>query len=444
MNTFSPRKKTRVKLEVRADKVFLPLVASFASRASTAVGLGEIEALHLARAAERVFRLLSEVLPPSKRVRISCVDGVYFVDQEFEFDLVEFEEHMSGPSASDPHQFLEKTDDIDLDSEIGLVDTFRFVQKRTTLCIVLRKHKLYPPISQSQAPGEVSLTGSFSVRQPDPHQLGLLALHSHQAYPLLMLHSSFLFPGKVVDMVASGDFFAVVAVDDRGNIGGGILGRWQGSGNRVVEFYGPYVFGQDRRQEVAQLLVDGTIEMLARTNTLALATLMPTPELPTDYFDAVGSLSFSSEQGVASVFNTYFRHLGEDPGSLVRVHQLLVPFVEEIYQRVALPRDVIVLQEYGESVPVRSILAADHLKFLSRVILRPMWFGRDAPDNLRRHLDTIRLQGYTNIFVEIDLGIPWHSFFVPAILDCGFRPGSILPYAGKGDLVIFEQSVREQ
>jgi len=244
-------------------------------------------------------------------------------------------------------------------------------------------------------------------------------------------------------MVASGDFFAIVCVDTRGNVGGGVLGRWQGAGNRVVEFFGPYVFDPARRQETAQLLTDGLIESLARTNTLALATLMPTPELPTNYFDAVGALCLSSEECGISVYNTYFRLLGEDEGSVVRVHKLLLPFVEGVYRRLALPREIVTIEEYGESIPSRSIIALDHIRFLSRAILRPMWFGKDSTANLKRHLDHVRSQDYRDILIEIDLGIPWHSFFVPAIVECGFIPRSIIPYAGKGDLVIFGEGVGE-
>lgn len=444
LNAFSPRKKTRVRLEVRPDRVFQTLVTAFVSHASMAMGLEDADAGHLTRASEKIFLLLCEFLPFSKRVRISCVDGLYYVDQEVEFDLFESDGRMSGSSQSDPYEFLAKTDGLDLDSDTQTVDTFRLVQKKTTLSCVLRKYKSYPIITESPSPVHLTLTGPLSVRAPDPHELGLFISHAYQSYPRLMLHSSFLSPGKVVDMVASGDFFAIVAVDSRGSIGGGILGRWQGAGNRVVEFYGPYVFGRERRQETAQLLVDGIIENLARTNTLALATLMPTPELPTDYFDSVGSLCLSSEQCVVSVFETYFRYLGEDPGSVVRVHRLLVPFVDEVYQRLALPREIVVLEEYGESVPMRSIISVDYIGFLSRAILRPMWFGRDSLDNLRRHLDHVRSLDYKNILIEIDLGIPWHSFFVPAIFECGFTPRSILPYAGKGDLIIFGESLGER
>jgi len=442
-NAFSTKKKTRVRLEVRADRAFQALVTAFVSHASMAMGLEGRDAGHLKKASEKIFLLLCEFLPFSKRVRLNCIDGVYYVDQEVEFDLVDFEERMSGSPQHVPTEFLARTDDLDLDSDAQTVDTFKLVQRRTTLSCVLRKYKSYPVITESQSPPDRTVTGPLSVRAPDPHELGLFILHAYQSYPRLMLHSSFATPGKVVDMVASGDFFALVAVDSRGNIGGGVLGRWQGAGNRVVEFFGPYVFGSVERQETAQLLVDGLIESLARTNTLALATLMPTPDLPTDYFDSVGSLCLSSEDCGVSVFRTYFRHLGEDPGSVVRVHRLLVSFVDEVYRRLALPREIVVLEEYGESVPIRSIISIDYIRFLNRAILRPMWFGKDSLDNLRRHLDHVTSQDYRDILIEIDLGIPWHSFFVPTIFDCGFIPRSILPYAGTGDIVIFGESIGE-
>jgi len=407
------------------------------------MGLEQVDAEHLARAAEKIFLVLCEFLPFSKRVRLSCIDGLYYVDQQVEFDLIDFDQRMSGSSQGNPYEFLAKTDDLDFDLDAQSVDTFRLVQKRTALTCMLRKYKSYPIITESRSPIDLTLTGSLSVGEPDPHELGLFVQRAYRSYPRVLLHSSFLSPGKVVDMVASGDFFAIVCVDTRGNVGGGVLGRWQGAGNRVVEFFGPYVFDPARRQETAQLLTDGLIESLARTNTLALATLMPTPELPTNYFDAVGALCLSSEECGISVYNTYFRLLGEDEGSVVRVHKLLLPFVEGVYRRLALPREIVTIEEYGESIPSRSIIALDHIRFLSRAILRPMWFGKDSTANLKRHLDHVRSQDYRDILIEIDLGIPWHSFFVPAIVECGFIPRSIIPYAGKGDLVIFGEGVGE-
>jgi hypothetical protein len=39
----------------------------------------------------------------------------------------------------------------------------------------------------------------------------------------------------------------------------------------------------------------------------------------------------------------------------------------------------------------------------------------------------------------MDLGIPWQSAFVPALLETGFVPRMIVPYAGKADTAIFQK-----
>jgi len=45
---------------------------------------------------------------------------------------------------------------------------------------------------------------------------------------------------------------------------------------------------------------------------------------------------------------------------------------------------------------------------------------------------------FESILFEMDLGKSWHCYFTPALTRSGFEPRLLLPYAGKGDLVIFQ------
>jgi hypothetical protein len=72
--------------------------------------------------------------------------------------------------------------------------------------------------------------------------------------------------------------------------------------------------------------------------------------------------------------------------------------------------------------------------------LRPIWDGRDAAGNLARHVELLRNEGLTNILGSLDLGEAWQAEMIPAWLDGGFIPRLILPYAGRGDLLLLQYS----
>jgi len=55
------------------------------------------------------------------------------------------------------------------------------------------------------------------------------------------------------------------------------------------------------------------------------------------------------------------------------------------------------------------------------------------------HLALFHSESMGNIFFEMDLGQPWQALFARGLLTQGFRPGLILPYAGEGDIVVFQE-----
>lgn len=442
MVTFSPTFKTKVDLALPAELDFLPVAASFVENAASAFGLGKADALDLTLSAEEIFAYLCRVLSRSNKVQMHCTGSGYFVELGFLFDLIDFDMKVFNLTANDPAQVSAESDETGLLIASRMVDGFRFFQKRSFLALILKKEKSYPLVPDLPS-GEIRVLDSFSMRPPDPDELKLLVLYARQCYPSQMLHPSFAHPGQVVDMVSSGDFFAAIAVDDSGHIGGGILGRWEGIGNRVVEFSGPYVFEQRPDLEMGQALVDYCIEAVARTHAVGIMIRYPTPQLPVEYFDSVGSLTLRSVPEGPSVVTAYFRLLGEDPGLVIQTHPAVAPFLSEIYRRLSLPRELIMVEEAGESSSSWSVLSAELNRNLSCATLRPVWEGKDSQANVSSHVETLRLEGYRDILFEIDMGRSWHSSFVPAILACGFTPRLILPYGGKGDLLIFQYAAIE-
>jgi len=92
----------------------------------------------------------------------------------------------------------------------------------------------------------------------------------------------------------------------------------------------------------------------------------------------------------------------------------------------------------GETRLGTSLFSAEVHRDRRAVTLRPLWPGNDFSANLERHIRFLRDDGFLNLHFELDLGIPWHAQLGPVLMAQRFKPGIILPFAGKSDIVIFE------
>ena len=235
-------------------------------------------------------------------------------------------------------------------------------------------------------------------------------------------------------MAVAGVYQAAIAVDPAGNPGGGLLWRWLG--DRLVECYGPYLFGQPA--VIARLLLDRLLGDLAKSPAVGLLCRYPAPDLPADYFEALGTLRHHAPDGSVTEIPAYYRSLIEDAGAIAWSHPALRPFLTSEYRRLAFARSLAPVDAAGEGVDPRSGLSAEFNRPAGEVTLRPLWWGADAEANLREHVRVLRQEGLYDLFFELDLGRAWQGHFAPALLATGFSPRVILPHAGQGDLLVFQ------
>jgi hypothetical protein len=125
-------------------------------------------------------------------------------------------------------------------------------------------------------------------------------------------------------------------------------------------------------------------------------------------------------------------------GLSVWAHSSIQAFLANQYQRLVFAREIRPVTEEGESSSPFSVISAEFDRAPGRVTLRPIWWGRNAEETLRAYVQTLLKEELPNIFFQMDLGRSWHCHFTPALVKCGFEPRLLLPYAGKGDLVIFQ------
>ena len=169
--------------------------------------------------------------------------------------------------------------------EMGLMLASRSVdhlnislEKDGRICLSITKEKSYPAAVGPAAPDvkedhragteKAGADHDITVGISDPEHLKALA-GAISAWKLPFVPPFFRYPGKVVDMVASGKYQAITALDRRKDIVGGALLRFLS--DKIVEIYGPYVF--EAADEATGKILEDCIGRIARTKALGLLSL---------------------------------------------------------------------------------------------------------------------------------------------------------------------------
>jgi anti-sigma regulatory factor (Ser/Thr protein kinase) len=437
--TMTTRDGRDARLQVPADMAFLPVLQAFVEKAALAHGLGAPEALHLTLAAEEIFAYQCRVGRAGAEMDVSCAGGGYYARVDFAFDPEAFDPRAFNLTAAPSPEDEGSLDEMGLVIASRTVDRFHIHQEEGgRLHVTLVKEKRYPEPGPSGVPAG-RLGPTFSVGSPETEEIKLFAARAQAFYAGQALPAFLRFPGKVADMVGSGEYRMAVARGQGGTVGGGILWFW--ASPQMVEFFGPYVFDRDAAEGAAQALLEKCIGAIARSPALGMFTRMPTGDLPLDQFEKLGSLTLVIPEAVGrSVeMNAYFRQMHEDPGAAVWAYPELTPFLQAEYRRLVLPREIRRVQAAGEGRASHSVLASELDRANRRVTLRPIWSGTDAERNVRDHVQLFEKEALENVFFIMDVGRSWQAQFAPAALACGFAPRLVLPYGGKGDLVVFQK-----
>ena len=425
-----------VLLSVAADSVFLPLVTSFVENGAIGLGLGRAEAMSLTLAAEEIFSYLCQIASPDEMVEISCSGGGYYVRAVFHFSVEDFNMRAFNLTTS-----VSVDDEASLE-EMGLLIASRTVERFQVLKergkgvqLTLIKEKKYPSSDEDTVPAARPLK-EFSIQDPNPEEMKLLALLVSRHYQDLVTPDFFEYPGKFVDMVESGECRAAMALAPDGHLGGGIVWRWMGL--KTVECFGPYLFNQDSDSSIPEALLENCIGAIAKTHAVGLINRYPTDDLPEEHFEPLGSLAIFQQDGPPTSLTAYFRQMQEDPGTSVWSHPELEGFLQGEFSRLVLPREIRLVKDLGETKTRFSVLSTEFDRSQNMVTLRPIRPGMDAGENLANHLKLLSRESLLSVFFEMDLAEPWHTEFTPALLKHGFTPRLVLPYAGKSDVVIFQ------
>lgn len=295
--------------------------------------------------------------------------------------------------------------------------------------------RAYPPVAPVRLPE--GLRPPFAIHpNPSPAQLTQAATLAISAYPPWQCPGSFRTPGKFPDMVADGQVACVLACDAKGQTAG--LLTWSPCSGQGLYFSGPFVFASpETAAGVARLLVDGFLSAVARGPHSIVLSFRATVDLPQASFEPLGSLQ-SMTDGRLEHHPVVFRHLREDNGLAVWCAPQLESFLRRTYDRLALPRDILLVDAPAGRPRRESLLGASYDRIRSIAELEPFLDGEDLADNLAGHVATLRHKGIGTILYSMDLSVPWEAALAGDLLQAGFAPMAVLPQGGQADKVVWQ------
>jgi len=435
-NVLMDTDKTRtLTLGITAGTAFLPVVTSFVESAAIVFGMQKEEYLRLGLATEEIFLYLCNFVCPGKTLEVQCFNGFYYTRVHFCFSALEL--NLSGLNIA---ATIAPDREPDLDA-MGLLIASRSVdhldiavEKNNRICLAITKEKAYPALLE-RLPLPQSAQQIFT-EVPDTQRLKIFAGLVSQSYDVSYRPLFFTYPGKLADMVAGGEYNALVAMNQKKEIVGGILFYYRTEKN--VQCFGPYCFCREQEKMIGEMLLAACLGNIARTRALGLLSLSGLPASIQNNFETLGSLRYH-EEGKAPVDEfSYYRLLHEDPGFEVWSAGDLTDYLKREYERLALAREIRTVRDMGETRLGTSLFSAEVHRDRRAVTLRPLWPGNDFSANLERHIRFLMNDGFLNLHFELDLGIPWQAQLGPLLVTHQFKPGIILPFAGKSDIVIFE------
>jgi len=420
-------------LTLATDDPFLPVLTGFVETAAAAFGLAREEALKLVLATEEIFLHLCRIAAPRSALEVESWDGLYYNRLTFRFAASEL--NLRGLNIVP----AELAGEASLE-ELGLMIASRSVEgldltveKGNQVRLTLTKEKRYPVLDETLPRPEAPRT--VTVEIPDAERVKRFALLARQAAGRNR-PACFDTPGRLADMVESGEYGLLAALNEKKEIVGGLLTRQRSE--RIVEAWGPYLFHCGETEATAQALLDACLSRIARSKALGLLSVAGLPPALASHFESLGVLRRIMAGAEPFDRPFYFRHLHEDPGGEVFATTALASWLAGQYERLFLARQVQIIRDMGESRGGHSLFAARLQRQDAEVTLKPLWPGADAGANLARHVRYLSGEGFATLLVEIDLGISWQAGLVTDLAAQGFQPRILLPFAGQADLVILQ------
>ena len=424
-------------LRIQAKIQHLPSVRDFLEETALAFQFAQDDCFRIALAGEEIFTYVCSLDASGGFIELDMHSVDYQIRVSFLFDAAQFD-----PWAFNLGARISLDDEASLEG-LGLLLASRMtdhfaitLRQNGRVELLLVKDKSYPDdtvTTLSPAP----VAKHWHVRDATPDDIRQFVARLRQTCATER-HPAFLSSScRLADMVASGDYGMVVAVDDNDAVVGGVL--WHERNERSIESFGPYLVTEPTA-DCGGELIETLLGRTAKQRALCLLNRWTTPAMPQGEFELLGEIALHDAQGSEHTMPMAYRQLKEDVGSRVWVVPEIEDFLRNEYDRLFFAREMVAVDTEAEKRSAHSVLAAEIDRMRGAVTLSPVLDGGDIEENLRRQLAVFAQENLPNVFFEIDLAFAWQAALAPVLLHNGFVPRLVMPYAGKADIVLFQKA----
>jgi len=428
---------TILSLTTPPDNAFARVLTTAAEALAQTRGLGKRESMRFQLVLEEFFTYLVPVVNDSCAIQTVLTGKPYQVCASLHFQasgLCLGALNASCTTSLDGSG--EATDDLGLILAGRVADRFRLTRDGdTSFTLHAEVDKAYPVATAP--PSTVTFKPPYRAGlEHDPNRLMHAAALAAARYPAWHCPASFQTPGKFADLVRAGQFTCVLALDEASHPAG--LLCWARSGEKGLSFSGPFVFSpQEDAPQVARLLADAFLAAVAREKVEIVFSERATQDTPDGYFETLGTLTRYAEDDQTEQ-PVLYRHLREDMGETVWADPALEDFLRGVYDRLAMCRDVLPVHHAGVFERKRSLFSTSMDKDKGLAVLRPLLDGEDMAANLAGHVRVLSDKGFLNILLYMDLSQAWEASLAGPVMDAGFKPRLVLPFAGRSDMAVFQ------
>lgn len=433
MNKEHPRTALRLPVQM----THFPTLRAFLEESARAFGITAEDGSHLSLAGEEIFSHVCELEPEGGEMEVDIHPAGHQLRVGFLFRGEHFD-----PWAFNIGARVSMDDDASLEG-LGLLLASRLVDRFTIrprpdgrIELVMIKEKRYPE-TPPEKPEHPFQTDRWRVCSATPETARLFVARLRNAYRDDAFPDFLRSAGRVIDMVAGGEYGLVVALDARDEVMGGAL--WQVITERTIESFGPYLF-EKGAADCAQELMDALIGRIAKSKAVCLITRWLTPETPKGTFEVLGHLRRRTSAANETETPVCCRFLQEDAGCQVWTVPELTPFLDGEYTRLCMARELVTAREEGERRANHSVFSARLDRQLNSAALNTVLDGSDAEPNLCRQVAALEAEGFNSILFELDLATARNAMLAPVLIRNGFVPRLVMPYAGQRDVVVFQRN----
>lgn len=428
---------TILSLTTPPDSAYARVLTTAAEALAGSRGLGKRESMRFQLAVEEFFTYLAQVAHEDCAIRTVLTGKPYQVCASLQFQASGLcLGALNASCATAPDGAGEAANDLGLILAGRVADRFSLTRDAdASFTLHAEVDKVYP--AATAPPSTVTFKPPYRAGlEHDPNRLMHAAALAAARYRAWHCPASFQTPGKFADLVRAGQFTCVLALDEAVHPAG--LLCWARSGEKGLSFSGPFVFApQEDAPQVARLLADAFLAAVAREKIEIVFSERATQDTPDGYFETLGSLTHYGAEGQAEQ-PVLYRHLREDMGETVWADPALEDFLRGVYDRLAMCRDVLPAHPPGTFERRRSLFSTTMDKDKGLAVLRPLLDGEDMAANLAGHVRVLADKGFLNILLYMDLSQAWEASLAGPVMDAGFKPRLVLPFAGRSDVAVFQ------